>query len=212
MIRVVVADDHPVVRAGYRRLLDDSGGIRVVAEAADGHAAYAACVAEAPDVVVTDLSMPAGGGELIRRLVQRVRGLRVLVFSMHDSALVVRQAFEAGASGYLTKASPPDCVVDAVHALARGQRYLAPELPPAWLHRGPHDEGERLASLSAREFEVFRLLAQGRSAAECAQLLNLSAKTVSNHQSTIKDKLQVETSAALAHLAIRHRVIVPAAL
>ena len=212
MIRVLIADDHPVVRAGYQRLLEQGGDIRVVADAGDGTAAYLACAEHRPDVLVTDLSMPGGGTELIRRLCQRYEGLRVLVFSMHDGALLVRRALEAGARGYIPKSSPPQCLVDGVHALHAGRRYLAPELPAELLRsQAPLDEGERLASLSAREFEVFRLLALGHSAGECAAALSLSAKTVSNHQSAIKEKLGVATSAALAHLAIRHRVIAPSA-
>jgi DNA-binding NarL/FixJ family response regulator len=208
VIRVVLSDDHPVVRAGYQRLLDQAGDIRVVAEAGDADAGYAAFVAHRPDVLVTDLSMPGGGGlTLLRRVLQRDPAARLLVFSMHDGALLVRRAFEAGARGFLTKASAPDSLVDAVRALHAGERYLAPELPAALLRRDPLDEGARLASLSGREFEIFRLLAQGASPLECARSLKLSVKTVSNHQTLIKEKLGVTTSAALAHLAIRHRVI-----
>jgi DNA-binding NarL/FixJ family response regulator len=213
MIRVLLADDHPVVRSGYLRLLDQAGDIRVVHEAGDADTAYAAFVADPPDVLVTDLSMPAGGGlALIRRVLQRAPDARILVFSMHDSALLVRRAFESGVRGFLTKASPPDSLVEAVRALHAGRRYLASELPVALLQRDPQAESERLAALSGREFEVFRLLAQGCSAAECAQMLKLSAKTISNHQTVIKEKLGVATSAALAHLAIRHRVISTAGL
>lgn len=212
MIRVLIADDHPVVRTGYQRLLDQAGDIRVVAEAGDGSSAYAAWLDHQPDVLVTDLSMPGGGLELTRRVLQRSDQARVLIFSMHDSEPLVRRAFEAGARGYLTKASPPECVVDAVHALQAGRRYLSPELPVGWMERERDEEGDRLATLSAREFEIFRLLAQGQSPSECASSLNLSAKTVSNHQSAIKDKLGVTTSAALAHLAIRHGVITTAGL
>lgn len=207
MIRVLIADDHPVVRAGYQRLLEQAGDIRVVADANDGQEAYAAWLAHAPDVLVTDLSMPAGGLELIRRVLQRDVQARVLVFSMHDGALLVRRALEAGARGYIPKSSPPECLVEGVRALHAGRRYLAPELPAGLLQREAQDETGRLAALSAREFEVFRRLALGESAAQCAQALNLSAKTVSNHQTAIKEKLGVATSAALAHLAIRHRVI-----
>lgn len=208
MIRVLLADDHPVVRAGYQRLLEQGGEIRVVADVGDGAAAYAASIEHRPDVLVTDLSMPGGGMDLIQRLCQRHDDVRVLVFSMHDSAMLVRRALEAGARGYIPKSSPPQRLVDGVRALHAGRRYLAPELPAELLR--PHaaqEEAERLASLSAREFEVFRLLAQGHSAADCASRLSLSAKTVSNHQSAIKDKLGVQTSAALVHLALRHGVI-----
>lgn len=209
MIRVLIADDHPVVRTGYRRLLDQAGDIRVVGEAGDGASAWAAWQEVEPDVLVADVAMPGGGGlELLRRVRRRRDDARVLMFSMHDAAPIVHQAFEAGASGYLTKSSPPETLVDAVRQLAGGGLYLAPELPGHWLRRDAVDERERLASLSPREFEIFRLLASGQSAQQCARELNLSAKTVANHQSTIKDKLGVTTSAALAHLALRHGVIV----
>jgi DNA-binding NarL/FixJ family response regulator len=208
MIRVLLADDHPVVRAGYRRLLEQAGDIQVTGEAADGNEAYAAAVRCPPDVLVTDLAMPGGGGlELIRRCLLRLPGPRVLVFSMHDSATLVRHALEAGARGFLTKASAPESLVGAVREVHAGRRVLATDLPPSLLERRPEQEAGQLAELSAREFEIFRLLAQGQSAQQCAAALHLSPKTVSNHQSTIKEKLGVTTSAALAHLAIRHGVI-----
>lgn len=211
MIRVVMADDHPVVRSGYQRLLEQTPDIRVVAEAADGHSAYAAFVHHEPDVLVTDLSMPDGGGlALIQRVRQRTPGARMLVFSMHDGPLLVRQALDAGARGFLTKASACGCLVDAVRALQAGRCYLDPGLPVGLLQREPAHEAERLSALSVREFEIFRLLAQGHSPGECAAALHLSPKTISNHQTLIKDKLGVATSAALAHLAIRHRVITSA--
>ncbi len=208
MIRVLLADAHPVVRAGYRRLLEQAGDIEVVGEAADGDAAYGLVLRCLPDVLITDLAMPGGGGlELIRRVLLRLPASRVLVFSMHDGAVLVRHALEAGARGFLTKGSAPESLVDAVRAVHAGRRVLAAELPQSLLERGPAQEAGRLAELSAREFEIFRLLAQGQSAQQCAVTLKLSPKTVSNHQSMIKDKLGVATSAALAHLAIRHGVI-----
>jgi DNA-binding NarL/FixJ family response regulator len=211
MIRVLLADDHPVVRSGYRRLLDETDDIRVTAEAATGEEAYAAFIAAAPDVVATDLSMPGGGGlDLIRRVIQREPAARVLVFSMYDSAPLVRRALEAGARGFLTKAAAPEALADAVRALHRGQRHLGADLAPALLKRDPASEAGRLADLSLREFEIFRLLAQGHSLDECARALKLSPKTISNHQTVIKEKLGVGTSAALVHLAIRHGVITTA--
>jgi DNA-binding NarL/FixJ family response regulator len=208
MIRVVLVDDHPVVRTGYRRLLEQAGDIDVVAEAGDGASGFAAFVAQRPDVLVTDLTMgECGGLELIRRVLLRASDARVLVFSMHEGALLVRRALEGGALGFLTKASSPDCLVVAIRTLHAGQRYFTPELSPLPVHRDLQREEEGLAALSAREFEVFRLLAQGHSSAQCAHAMNLSPKTIANHQSLIKEKLGVDTSAALAHLAIRHRVI-----
>jgi DNA-binding NarL/FixJ family response regulator len=208
MIRVLLADDHPVVRSGYLRLLDQAGDIRVVAEAGDTDEACAAFIAHQPDVLVTDLAMPGGGGlELLRRVLLRDAQARLLVFSMHDAPVLVRRALQAGARGFLTKASAPECLVDAVRELHAGRRYLGRELPAGLLERDPHDEAGRLAELSAREFEVFRLLAQGHSAGACAEALKLSPKTVANLQTAIKEKLGVATSAALVHLAIRHQVI-----
>jgi len=196
------------VRSGYLRLLDQAGDIQVIAEAGDADAGYAAFVAYRPDVLVTDLAMPAGGGlELLRRVLLRDAQARLLVFSMHDAPVLVRRALQAGARGFLTKASAPECLVDAVRELHAGRRYLGRELSPALFERDPHDEAARLAELSAREFEVFRLLAQGHSAGACAEVLKLSPKTVANLQSAVKDKLGVATSAALVHLAIRHQVI-----
>lgn len=208
MIRVVLVDDHPVVRSGYMRLLDQAGGISVVAEVDDGDLGYAAFVAQGPDVLVTDLAMPGCSGlELIRRVLLRDARARLLVFSMHDAPMLVRRALEAGARGFVTKASPPELLVDAVRALHAGHRYLSPDLTPALRYDDAQDETKRLATLSPREFEVFRLLAQGQSVADCAAALKLSAKTLSNHQTQIKEKLGVATSAALVHLAIRHGVI-----
>lgn len=208
MIRVLLADDHPVVRSGYRRLLEQAGDIEVVAEADSGHAAYAAYLQHLPDVLVTDLAMPGGGGlELIRRVKMRTPAARMLVFSMYDGPALVRQALEAGARGYLTKASAPEGLVDAVRALHAGQRHLDADLPTMLLVRDTANEAERLGELSVREFEIFRLLAQGQSLVDCAHALKLSPKTISNHQTAIKEKLGVATSAALAHLALRHGII-----
>lgn len=210
MIRVVLVDDHPVVRTGYRRLLEQTGDVEVVAEAGDCAGGYSAFVAHRPDVLVTDLSMAGPGGlELIRRVLLRTPEARVLVFSMHDGALLVQRALEAGARGFLAKSSSPDELIVAIRALHAGRRYLGPGLSTPDRHGEPRREAALLAALTAREFEIFRLLAQGHSSAECAQALNLSPKTIANHQTAIKAKLGVASSAALAHFAIRHRVIAP---
>ena len=206
MIRLLLVDDHPVVRAGYERLLEQTGDMRVVAQAADVDAGCAAFVDLAPDVTITDLSMPGSGGlDLIRRLRERDVNARVLVFSMYNSEMLVRRAFEVGARGFLPKSSAPNCLIDAVRAVHAGQRYLGPGLPAHLLQSAAMPV--RLDSLTPREFEIFRLLARGEALADCARALHLSAKTVSNHQSQIKEKLGVTTSAALVHLAIRHGVV-----
>jgi DNA-binding NarL/FixJ family response regulator len=206
MIRLLLVDDHPVVRAGYQRLLEQAGDMRVVAQAGRVDEAVAAFATHAPDVTVTDLSMPGSGGlELIRRVLARAADARLLVFSMHDSAMLVARAFDIGARGFLSKSSAPESLLDAVRKVHAGQRYLSPDLPAHLMQGTP--PGGALDSLTPREFEIFRLLARGESIAGCALALSLSPKTVSNHQTLIKEKLGLTTSAALAHLAIRHGVI-----
>jgi len=136
---------------------------------------------------------------------ERVSEARVLVFSMHDTETLVRRAFELGACGFVSKSSAPDRLIDAVHCVSAGRRYLGPDLPQHLLDGG--GAVDRFAALTPREFEIFRQLARGESLADCARTLHLSPKTVANHQSSIKDKLGVASVAALVHLAIRHGVI-----
>ncbi len=208
MIRLLLVDDHPVVRAGYQRLLEQAGDMRVVAQAGSADEAMIEFNDHAPDVTVTDLAMPGLGGlELIRRLLVRSPNARVLVFSMHDSAMLVRRAFEVGARGFLSKSSAPESLLDAVRRVHGGDNYLSPDLPADLLQAGT--PAAQLDGLTPREFEIFRLLARGESLADCAALLKLSPKTISNHQTMIKEKLGVSTTAALVHLAIRHGVIGP---
>ena len=202
MIRLLLVDDHPVVRAGYQRLLEQGGDMRVVAQAGRVDEACALFAQHAPDLTITDLAMPGSGGlELIRRLRERATDARVLVFSMHDSEMLVGRALQIGACGFVTKSCAPERLIDAVHCVMAGRRYLSPDLPAALCNGGA--DGSRFGSLTPREFEVFRLLARGESLADCARSLHLSPKTVSNHQTLIKEKLGLSTSAAMAHLAIR---------
>ena len=207
-IRVMLVDDHPVVRSGYRRLLEQGGDIAVVAEAGNGETAYILHQEHAPDVCVTDLSMPGIGGlELLRKLLARDAHARVLVFTMHDTPQLIARALDGGACGFVSKQADPEHLVDAVRAAHAGRRYLDPHSAPAVLHDAAGTEAQRLSSLSQREFEIFRLLAAGHSAADCARLLHVSSKTVANHQTCIKEKLDVPGPAALVHLALRNGVI-----
>lgn len=208
MIDVLLVDDHPVVRSGYARLLEAGRDIRVAAEAQDAEAGYTAYVQCTPKVTVTDLSLPGSSGiDLIRRIRARDSGARVMVFSVHDEAVVVDKAIQSGASGFISKRSAPEVLLEAVRAVAKGERYFSEDVRRVVEHRSPDAEREVINALSAREFEVFRLLARGMSPAECAQMLNLSQKTVANYQALIKEKLNVNTSAALVHLALRLGVV-----
>jgi DNA-binding NarL/FixJ family response regulator len=208
MIRVLLVDDHPVVRAGYSRLLEQAGGIAVVAQIASGQEGYAAFIEHQPDVTISDVAMPGTGGlELLRKIRLRDPVARVLMCSMYDSPTLVRSALDGGAIGFVTKNAPPDNLVQAVRNAMAGQPYLSEDLPPGLLHEAADENADRVASLTLRELEIWRLLALGHTAAECAQLLNLSLKTVANNQTLIREKLGVATSAALVHLAQRHHII-----
>jgi len=206
MIRLLLVDDHPVVRAGYGHLLEQDGDMVVVAQAGSVDEGCALFAAHAPDVTVTDLAMPGSSGlELIRRLRESDARARTLVFSMHDTDRMVQRALALGALGFVSKSSAPDCLIDAVHSVRAGRRYLSPVVARR-LAAGAA-EAEAFDSLTQREFEIFRLLSRGESLAACARALHLSQKTVSNLQSLVKEKLDVQTTAAMAHLALRHGLI-----
>jgi two-component system invasion response regulator UvrY len=203
-ITVLLVDDHPVVREGYRRLLEDSGKIRVVGEAAAVADAYRLFCQLAPDVVVMDLALPGVSGiEGIRRMLAHQDDARVLVFSMHEDAIFARRALEAGAAGYITKGSAPRELVEAVERVASGKRYISHTMAQTLaLASLSLDDGAQ-KHLSAREFAVLELLVQGHTVEEIGRQLSLNSKTVANHQSVIKQKLGVETAAQLIHAATR---------
>ena len=181
-LRVAIADDHAVVRTGYRRLLEMEPNLCVVAEFADCESAYSWLVANPADILILDLSMPGRGGlETLRRLKARVPALRVLIFSMHDSPGIVSQAMQSGADGYLTKSSTPEALIAAVQELGAGGHPLSPDAARA-LGLARHDTQALHHLLSPREFHVFTLLAQGMAVDEIARLLSVSVKTVANYQ------------------------------
>ena len=210
-VRVMLVDDHAVVRAGYRRLLADEPDLRVVAEHADADAAHAALLALPPgtvELLVLDLSMPGRSGmDLLRQVRQRWPALPVLVFSMHDSPALVAQALQAGAAGYVTKSSEPAALVAALRRVARGETgVLSPDIAgegasPAALAPQP--------LLSAREFEVLRGLVEGLTLDQIAERLHLSGKTVSNYQTQIRQRLGVATALDLLRYAQAHSLFLP---
>ncbi len=207
-IRVLLADDHAVVRAGYRMLLRNSEDIEVVAEADSGERACKAFAELQPDVVVMDISMPGIGGlEAIRRIVARDATARILVFSMHDDTVFVEQALQAGAQGYLTKSSAPEILVEAIKELASGKSHIDSEIVQKLAFQKARGKDSPFSSLSTREFEIFCLLAEGLNTSEIAKRLSLSYKTVANYSTQIKTKLDVTTVAEIARLAIRNNII-----
>lgn len=207
-ISVFLVDDHSVVREGYRRLLERSVGIRIVGEAANAADAYSEFQRLNPDVVVMDISLPGASGiEAMRHMLARDPSAKVLMFSMHDEPIFASRAFQAGALGYVTKASAPEVLVEAVRTVAQGKRYLSQDMAQTLALQSVGGGEAGLNVLSNREFEVMRLLVTGDTVAVIAEKLQLSAKTVANHQSAIRQKLGVETSAQLVQVAQRNGVV-----
>ena len=207
-IRVLLADDHAVVRAGYRVLLQNTTDIEVVAEADSGERACRAFADLQPDVVVMDLSMPGIGGlQAIRRMVARDPHARILVFSMHEDTVFVEQALQAGAQGYITKSSAPEILVEAIRELAAGKSHIDTEIVQRLAFQKARGKDSPFSNLSTREFEIFCLLAEGLNTSEIAKRLSLSYKTIANYSTQIKNKLHVSTVAEIARLAIRHNII-----
>lgn len=211
-LRVALADDHAVVRAGYRRLLELEADMAVVAEYGDADAAYSALCngggAESPDLLVLDLSMPGRSGlELLRRLTLRRPELPVLVFTMHESAAMLDQCLRAGAAGFVTKSSAPEVLVDAVRRAARGERPLSPDMVALQVAQGAG--GPPHARLSSREFDILNQLLAGHSVDEIAQTLRLSVKTVANYQTRIRQTLGVATAVDLLRYGREHGLVGP---
>lgn len=207
-ITVLLVDDHPVVRDGYRRLLENTPDIQVVAEAGDGETGCQRYIEYAPDVVVLDLSMPGiGGMETIRRILARDPEARILVFSMHDSESLILRTLEAGAIGYLTKQGGMMQMVEAVRKVAQGKPFITAEHLSEIVRRRVLPEGDPLHDLSSREFQLFQLFAEGHTAVEIAEMLSLSPKTVGVHHANIMRKLGLQNAVQLVRLAVRSNVI-----
>ena len=207
-VKVMLVDDHAVVRAGYRLLLSQTPDIEVVAEAETGEEACDLYWRHQPEVVVMDLNLPGIGGlAAIRRILGRDPEARVLVFSIHDEPLYVSRAQEAGALGYISKSCPPEMLVEAVISTAAGNPFLEPAIARRMKRPDHAVNATPLERLTPREFDVLCRLARGLSTRETAQELRLSAKTVSNYLTSIKEKLHVATTAELVRLAYRLQII-----
>ncbi len=209
MIRILLADDHAVVRMGFRLLLQSAQHMTVIAEAESGEAACRLYLEHAPDVVVMDLRMPGMGGlEALRRIRARDSHAKVLTLSAHDDPMHARRALNEGALGFLSKRGAPEALLEAVATIAAGRRYLDPGLAQK-LALAEFDGAAKspVERLSEREFEVFVRLAEGATVQRIAQDLNLAASTIGTHLYNIKQKLAVENQSELTLLAIRHGII-----
>ena len=203
-IRVMLVDDHAVVRAGVRRLLEQDTKCSVIAEAETGERAYQIFGEHLPDITVIDLSMPGMGGiESIKRIVARYPTAKILVLSMHENAAFASQAIKAGAKGYLAKSGLGEELVNAIEWVLSGQTYLGAEISNKIALQLHNSAGDPMQALSAREFEIFRMLVDGVELSAIATTLNISLKTVANYQTAIKQKLGVNSPIEMVRLAIR---------
>ncbi|RCL28473.1 DNA-binding response regulator [Pseudomonas sp. AFG_SD02_1510_Pfu_092] len=201
-MNIVLVDDHAVVRQGYASLLRAVLPNMQVREAASGEEALARVQEQVPNLVIMDFGLPGISGlETTRRLRQRLPQLRVLFFSMHDELPLVRQALDAGASGYLTKSSAPEVLIEAVQRVLAGHAYIEQPLATQ-LACSAQQSDPRLQRMTQRELEIFVMLAKGTPVRVIAEQLCISAKTVSNHLTLLKSKLQVSSHAELVHLGI----------
>jgi DNA-binding NarL/FixJ family response regulator len=211
MIRIVIADDHTIMREGLKRILMDAEGIEVIGEAVDGFEVLAMVRKAGFDLLLMDLSMPGRSGvDLIRQIKDEAPKLPVLVLTMHEEEQYAVRAIRAGASGYLTKESAGTQLVTAIRKVASGRPFISLEVAeqlaidamPA-RHELPHKY------LSDREFEVFNLLVSGKSITDIAVLLHLSVKTVSTHKTRILQKMDSNSLAELVQYAIAHKLLAP---
>jgi two-component system, NarL family, response regulator NreC len=203
-IRVLIVDDHAVVRAGLRRVLDSEADIETVGEAADAERAVFEAIESRPDIVLLDVMMPGKSGiEGMPALLQAVSGVKVLVLSMQDDPRYVREAFDAGASGYVLKEAADTEVVQAVRAVAGGDRYVHPSLGARLVEADAEDRRRAVEDpLSEREREVLRLLALGHTNQEIATMLFISVRTAETHRAHILQKLQLGSRAELVRYAL----------
>jgi DNA-binding NarL/FixJ family response regulator len=212
MIKVLLADDHNIVRAGLRRIVEDSEDMEVVAEAADGREAIRQVRNKSPDVVVVDISMPGLDGlEVINQLHSDYPNLPIIVLTMHEEEQYVVRAIEAGAMGYITKRSAPEQLVKAIRKVLEGGRYLADEAAELLALRVARGTNARspLDTLSMRELQVLRRLALGHTNREIAESYHISIKTVDTYRSRLLKKLNLRNNAELSRFAIQNRLIEP---
>jgi two-component system invasion response regulator UvrY len=208
LIRVMLTDDHAVVRSGLGRLLEQNEGIRIVGEAESGEQAYQTFPEINPDVLVMDMSMPGMGGlEAMRRILNRWPQARVIMFSMHENATFAIQSMTSGALGYVAKSGHAEDLVKAVREVAQGRSFLSSDMAQKVALQSLTGGDNPAQKLTSREFEVFRLLAEGKLVEDIALSLNIGHKTVANYQTSLKQKLGINSPVDLVRLALKYGVI-----
>jgi DNA-binding NarL/FixJ family response regulator len=217
-LRILVADDHGLVRRGARAVLHSRPGWRVIGEAMNGREAVEKIIDLKPDVAVVDIGMPElDGVEVVRQVREAVPNTKVLILTMHESDQMVRRALDAGARGYLLKSDLTDCLAKAVKAVSEGKRFLTPQVSEIVLQgflktTSQHQQAKRAGvRTTPRELEILRLLAEGRSNKEIAAQLGITVRTVETHRAKIMLKLGLHSLAELIHYALRHGLVSPQA-
>lgn len=207
----MLVDDHPIVRAGFCRLLASTKGIQVVAEAGDGETGCQLYQTHQPDVVILDLNMPGGidGFETIHRIKAKSPDARILVFSMHTNTTLIQRALELGATGYITKNCAAKNIIEAVLSVKAGKAYIDPKLASSMIANSIHGSipSKPLELLTKREFQIFKLVAEGKPTEVIASLISISPKTVRVHLSNIMEKLQLQNKTQLILLAISCNIV-----
>ena len=206
-IRVLIADDHRMVRESLVAVLESAGCCQIVGQASDGHQAVALCAELAPDVAVIDLSMPGLNGlEVVRRLRVQCPSTRTLVLTMHEDEEYLLQSVRAGASGFLLKDSPASELIEAIRSIARGHGHFSPEasrMLATHLQQPQRGLEDPYRDLTPREREVFHLIAEGLTTKEIARRLDISTKTAENHRARVLQKLGARNTAEVVRYAIR---------
>jgi DNA-binding NarL/FixJ family response regulator len=210
IIRVVLADDHAMVREALAQLLDESGNIKVVGQASDGHQALELAVALRPDVIVLDYTMPnLDAPSAIETLLQRLPDLKILILTVHENIHYAVKVLESGAHGYVVKSAAVGELVEAIQAASEGEVYISPKVSQRVIQhlRRPRKERVGLEALSQREFELLRVLGAGMSLKECARHLNISASSASTYRARLMEKLKLRTTAEVIRFALENDIV-----
>ena len=206
-IRVMLVDDHEIVRVGFKRLIETSDDIVVIAEASTGEEAYTLVQDINPDVTIMDINMPGIGGlEAIKRICKRNPKAKVIALTVHETEPFPTRVLEAGAQAYLSKRCAPQELIQAVRKIHKGGTYISAHVVKE-MRKTPGTEDTALSCLSAREFQVFSLLAEGRTPMEISEAMNLNHKTIHSHRANIMKKLKLENHASIVHFAVLQGII-----
>ncbi len=210
MIKVLLVDDHYLVRTGIKRLLDDAKGIQVVSEAATGEEAVQYCREHQPDVVLMDMNMPGiGGMEATKKILRYAPDIKVLFLTVQVEEPFPTKVMQIGASGFLTKGAGPDEMIQAIRAVKSGQRYLTPDIAQKMaLTQFQSNDENPFSSLSERELQIMLMITRGQKVVDISEQLNLSSKTINSYRYRMFEKLNVSNDVELTHIAIRYGLLI----